>query len=131
LAYAYAAQHIPVGRSSWWRFLVWGLPSAGIVFGAIELEKKGFMPKLDWLRFFGDASYGIYLIHFLLLGALRLGWRLLPGTPDIVFLVAALAGSFAAGSVFYVVVEKRLIAAARRLLLPQPRLKPQPAAPGL
>jgi exopolysaccharide production protein ExoZ len=129
LAYAYAAQHIPVGRASWWRFLVWGLPSAAIVFGAVELEKRGLMPKLNWLRFFGDASYGIYLVHFLLLGALRLGWHLAPRTPDIVFLVVALAGSFAAGSVFYVVVEKRLIAGARRLLLPEARSRVQPVAP--
>jgi exopolysaccharide production protein ExoZ len=51
------------------RFLLWGLPSAALVYGALTMEKHfaraGFLVRL------GDASYSIYLVHYIL-------WRVLP-----------------------------------------------------
>lgn len=44
-----------------WRVLLFGLPSAGILFGTLSLER--LTPNYGLLRGLGDASYAIYLVH--------------------------------------------------------------------
>lgn len=112
-----AAQFIPVGRTSWFRFLAWGIPAALTVYGTLGLEK--LIPRVKSLRFVGDASYAIYLIHFLWLGGLRLVWKTVPGLHDAIILLASVGGSIAAGGIFYLYVEKPLVSAARALLSPR------------
>jgi peptidoglycan/LPS O-acetylase OafA/YrhL len=48
------------------RVITWGLPALAIVAAAVSLEARlaGFLPR--WLLFLGDASYSIYLVHFLI-----------------------------------------------------------------
>lgn len=46
-----------------WRFLIWGVPAASIVLGAVGLESN-FAPIIPkWLISLGDASYAIYLVQ--------------------------------------------------------------------
>ncbi|MGR3218273.1 MAG: acyltransferase family protein, partial [Candidatus Anammoxibacter sp.] len=58
----------------WDRLFFYGLPSAFIVYGviAIELESAIMAPK--FLRYLGDASYSIYLSHYLVLPVIGRLW---------------------------------------------------------
>jgi peptidoglycan/LPS O-acetylase OafA/YrhL len=51
----------------WYRVLLFGIPATVLVYGAVEMERKWapFVPA--WLVTLGNASYTIYLSHFLLL----------------------------------------------------------------
>ncbi len=46
-----------------WRFAIWGVPGALLVWGAIALEWRGTMPRIPLLKLLGDSSYSIYLFH--------------------------------------------------------------------
>jgi peptidoglycan/LPS O-acetylase OafA/YrhL len=54
------------------RFLLWGLPSAALVYGALSLEKH--FTRAGLLVALGDASYSIYLVHFIIYKAVHLWW---------------------------------------------------------
>jgi exopolysaccharide production protein ExoZ len=56
-AYCYK-NHLP-------REIVSGIPAILIVFGAVSLERANFVPKVKTLKLLGDASYSIYLTHYL------------------------------------------------------------------
>jgi exopolysaccharide production protein ExoZ len=49
--------------SEFWRPLIWGLPAAMIVAGALGLELAGGIPCWRPLERLGDASYSLYVIH--------------------------------------------------------------------
>jgi exopolysaccharide production protein ExoZ len=49
--------------SELWRPLIWGLPAAMIVAGALSLEMAGGVPRWRPLERLGDASYSLYIIH--------------------------------------------------------------------
>jgi exopolysaccharide production protein ExoZ len=51
------------------RFIIWGLPAALIVFGSISLENVGVISRSAIFEFLGDASYSIYLTHLFAIGA--------------------------------------------------------------
>lgn len=58
-----------------------GLPMGLIVYGMICLEKEGALPASPFLKYLGDASYSIYLAHylpgnFLELVIAKLGWTM-------------------------------------------------------
>jgi peptidoglycan/LPS O-acetylase OafA/YrhL len=57
---------VPEGHAPW-GFVLWGLPAAAIVTGAVALEDElgGRLPK--WLLEAGDASYALYLSHTFIL----------------------------------------------------------------
>jgi exopolysaccharide production protein ExoZ len=96
-----------------WRLLVWGLPAAAIVGGALSLEAAGWWPRLPWLERLGDASYALYLSHRLSMA----GGMALVGvtTPAAIFLVALIA-ALSAGLGLYYGVDRPLQAAfAKRL----------------
>ena len=83
------------------RVVVWGLPAALIVAGAVSLERDlgHVVPK--WLLAMGDASYSLYLSHGFFLAALGATIRLLGWTSPVaegVTMIAGLAGSAAARS---------------------------------
>lgn len=114
--------------------LPYGLAASGIVIGAVYCERAGCLRVPRWAIFLGGASYSIYLLHYPLISVLlkllnRLdrdgdGWAAL------VFLALSLA-SIAAGCLYHVLVERRLTAASRRLLLhtigPDRRVRAAPA----
>ena len=94
-----------------WRWIAWGLPAAGIVWGAMQFETimTGRLFKLAAIG--GDASYALYLSHpFFLLFAPHNPYALLfLGTPVLVAL--GIATHFA--------IEKPLLKIVRRAVLPQ------------
>lgn len=48
-----------------WRPIVWGIPALFLVVGLVAVEADGGLEKIPWLIRLGDASYAIYLAHFL------------------------------------------------------------------
>jgi peptidoglycan/LPS O-acetylase OafA/YrhL len=63
------------GNQSFNRFLYWGIPSSLIVAGSVIMEKNGKLTSA-WLNQYsillGDASYSIYLSHFITLDLMML-----------------------------------------------------------
>jgi exopolysaccharide production protein ExoZ len=107
-----ASQGLTGLRSDLWRPLLWGVPAAMIVAGAVALEPlRAIRPPAALLRL-GDASYAIYLCHFV---AVALAARLVGVAPTWRFVPIAVALSLAAGLAFHRWIERSLIAAVRRI----------------
>ena len=105
-----AGQGLTGLRSDLWRPWLWGVPAAMIVAGAMALEPAFAPPRL--LVRLGDASYAIYLCHFIAVAVVA---RLVGVWPIWRFVPAAVVVSLAAGLVFHAAVERPLIAWARAL----------------
>lgn len=96
-----------------WRTLVFGFGAMLALIGLVELENRGRLAVPGWLRLLGNASYTIYLVHFIVLSFLaKLAWasglaRLVPAAVAYVVL-ACLA--VAAGVLCHVLVERPLLA---------------------
>jgi exopolysaccharide production protein ExoZ len=90
------------------RPLLWGGPAVLIVMGALSLEPDAKPPAA--LVRLGDASYAVYLCHFVAVGVLNQALALSPA-----WLVAPLgvAVSLCAGLIFHRFVERPLIRACR------------------
>jgi len=125
---AYAALEAAGFIDELWRPLLWGVPAAAIVAGALSLEARGATIASRWLKTalktLGDASYAIYLVHLpaTALVAHTLGY----GRPAL-FIPAALAASLAAGLACRAWVEKPLL----RVLRGRGRERPAKTAPEL
>lgn len=104
------------------RFLVWGLPCALIAMAAIALEQKATAPwRNRALHFLGDASYSIYLVHAYIVVAFRILWTQfglpMAGWAAVVsFIALCMFAGIAAGCVTYLLIERPLTNAARRLV---------------
>ena len=112
--------------------LGYGLASAGIVLGLVEVERQGRLTVPWMLTRLGSASYSIYLTHLLSIGA---AWQALlacglaahlPGWAAFVILVTS---GVLAGLVISDVLEKRITQLSRRLFArirasQQTRIKP-------
>jgi exopolysaccharide production protein ExoZ len=115
-----AAQGLTGLRSDLWRPLLWGVPAAMIVAGAVALEPGHKLRPPTVLLRLGDASYAIYLCHFI---TVALAARLIGLTPVWLFVPGAVALSLAAGLIAHRWIEQPLIAACRAipgLLAPKP-----------
>jgi peptidoglycan/LPS O-acetylase OafA/YrhL len=106
-------KNIESGTLSVARFLQWGLPSSLIVAGCIFLEKNGWFARIwnnKYALLCGDASYSIYLMHFIAFKLLRLLYKetgyFLP-TDVMVWLQFFIAVAISIW--FYKVVEKPLL----------------------
>lgn len=99
-------------RNEFFRPLLWGLPAAMIVAGAISLEEAGHFKVPAALVRLGDASYAIYLCH---MPVTALVGHALGVRPVGLFVVVAVIASTAVGIAFHLMVEKPLIAACRAL----------------
>ena len=114
-------------RSDLWRPLLWGVPAAMIVAGAVALEPvRRWRPPAALLRL-GDASYAVYLCHFITVAAAA---RVVGVAPAWSFVPVAITLSLAAGLIVHRWVERPLIAACRavpRRLAPR---APRDAAAG-
>lgn len=93
------------------RVLVWGVPSVLIVGGMLTLERRLGMPRWRLGLLLGSASYSIYLLNVLAVGAT---WRLVGWAPLPVYYAAATLASAAAGIVLWWLVERPLSSAVRR-----------------
>ena len=101
--------------------ILFGLASAAMIAGLVELERTGRIAFGRSARLLGSGSYSIYLVHsviqsWVLIGAWRfLGWM----PPDMVwaFIVSIGIGS---GLIFHVYVERLTTDIARRCLSHRP-----------
>ncbi|HWW27326.1 MAG TPA: acyltransferase [Caulobacter sp.] len=96
------------------RHLLYGAASFLLIVGMARAEFSGRMSAPKWLTFLGDASFSIYLVHYPALSVFAKVFTKLPLPPIVSFGFMAI-GCLAAGSVFYLVVEKPLV----RLLNPK------------
>jgi exopolysaccharide production protein ExoZ len=96
-----------------WRPMVWGVPAALVVAGAISVEADGGWPRWRWLGLLGDASYSLYLTHTLTIGALAMtigAWN-----PPL-FIPLAMIVAVVGGLASYVLIERPLQERFRRRL---------------
>jgi len=96
-----------------WRPMVWGAPSALLVAGAVSIEADGGWPAIPGLKLLGDASYSIYLVHTLAIGALAVtigAWN-----PPL-FIPLAMVVAVIAGLACWALVERPLIRTLRERL---------------
>lgn len=96
-----------------WRAIEWGVPAALIVWGALSLEPIFESRLFDIPVAVGDASYSIYLFHPLIAYGLSFVWPL------------RLMLAVGAGWAMHLLVERRILAARRRLplIFAKPRIQ--------
>ena len=91
-----------------------GVGAAALLFGAMALERQGRFAVPAWLVFLGEASYSIYLAHFMVISAVaRLSyahWRRLPIPIGIWMILLFLCGT-AAGIVTHIAIERPILRA--------------------
>jgi len=83
-----------------------------ILIGCVELERSGRL-SVGWgLVFLGDASYSIFLVHFLAVSAAaKFAVKFVElGMPNIVALAGVVLASLLFGVIYYLVVEKFILA---------------------
>lgn len=101
------------GKASFNKFLLWGIPSGCIVAGCVLLEKNGRLTGLfnnQWTLLLGNASYSIYLIHYIIFNALSLVYaktNFLRQGDIMIWLQLIIATAIAI--VFYKLVEKPML----------------------
>ena len=90
-----------------WRPLLWGVPAFLIVAGSVSLEAAGGVFASRALRVLGDASYSLYLCHWVVIALIA---RTVPTTNPWLFMPVAICGAIAAGLACRQLVEKPLLA---------------------
>jgi exopolysaccharide production protein ExoZ len=56
------------------RIILWGIPAAALVWGALIIETAKQWPKLRALEIIGDSSYSLYLIHGIVISFVHKFW---------------------------------------------------------
>jgi peptidoglycan/LPS O-acetylase OafA/YrhL len=91
-----------------------GIPAFFAIAGVLAMELHNKVQTYKWLRLLGDASFSLYLSHFVMLSLLAQAWRRLPLAQGLIsyitFSVFATACSLVAGLACYFLVEKQLTA---------------------
>jgi exopolysaccharide production protein ExoZ len=93
--------------------VLYGLGSSLIMLAALELERGGRLRVPRVLVFLGNASYSIYLVHFIAMSVLAKVALSLIGTaavPHSIIYLGLVAGSVLAGAAYHVAVEVPLLA---------------------
>jgi exopolysaccharide production protein ExoZ len=108
------------------RTILWGIPSALVVFGTLSLEKLARRKPSRILLLLGDASYSIYLSHIIILLMFNVVIQRLGIFSDFeallaTYLVAGGAVALIAGMIVYELVERPVLRVMRRAV-PVPRL---------
>lgn len=102
---------------SWMRVVAWGLPGVALVSG-FALAERPVPRNMFWRAsgFLGDASYSIYLVHPLMLGAPRtlLGRFIDPASAPWLYLALIMIVTFVPALFVYVFVEKPITAYFQR-----------------
>lgn len=91
-----------------------GIPAFVAIAGMLALELRNKVGAYKRLRLLGDASFSLYLSHFVMLSLCGQAWRRLPLAPSmtsyVTFSVFAIACNLIAGVACYFLVEKPLTA---------------------
>jgi exopolysaccharide production protein ExoZ len=104
-----AAEYRPIWRLSTERFLVWGLPAALLVAGSILLEFSKSARPVRSLVVLGNASYAIYITHFVALGPVLKTCKWIGLSPGPLLVVLGFAAATAIGVLFHFLIERPLI----------------------
>jgi exopolysaccharide production protein ExoZ len=109
----YIRSGVNLDDNSWYRVLLFGFPAAVLLYGCVELERQQGIRVPAWLVAVGNASYSIYLSHFLLFDLLY--GRLVPFSVLPAALVAGIIFtlSLAVGLIAYRWVEHPLLQLSR------------------
>lgn len=107
--------------------VLFGMPSALIVYGAasFDIRQQFHYPRL--LTFLGDASYSIYLVHS---NVIFNGMKLIVALglqslfANVVGMIVFVAGAVAVGCLFHLLVERPLLNRFRRKKAPRPSREP-------
>jgi exopolysaccharide production protein ExoZ len=104
------------------RSLVWGLPAALVVAGALGLDRAGW-GRENLFSLTGDASYSIYLVHLFPIVAIRalwvkLGVGLSGPAGALAFDAIAVASGWCAGILVYFLLERPIMRRAALILRP-------------
>ncbi|HVA13795.1 MAG TPA: acyltransferase [Stellaceae bacterium] len=91
------------------RLLAWGVPAFLIVAGAVSLDWRGLVPDWPILKFLGDASYSIYLVHGLAISFCARVLAMIGMSAAPVILLVSVIGGLAVGSGCYQFVERPLM----------------------
>lgn len=100
------------GNASVFRVLLWGAPAAMIVAGALSLERFAVGPASRAFTYLGDASYSLYLTHYVLIKGLTPLVRGLAVDARLIFL-GLVALSVILACVVYELIEEPLLRAVR------------------
>jgi exopolysaccharide production protein ExoZ len=103
------AYHPP--RALYEQTIGYTLGSVLILAGVVEAERSGLLRPPSWLVYLGDASYSIYLVHFVplsIFAKFAKAWSLDAYVPGGVLFILHAASSVAVGCLFYHVVEHPL-----------------------
>jgi exopolysaccharide production protein ExoZ len=93
-----------------WRFLLWGVPAALVVAGAVFMERARPGRTAPLLLALGNSSYSLYLSHGFTQPTVGRAWSMLGlgVLPGEVFVVVCVAASAVVGWLSYVAIEKPL-----------------------
>jgi exopolysaccharide production protein ExoZ len=94
-----------------WRFLVWGIPGALVVWGAVSVELRVGLPAIKPLKLLGDSSYSIYLFHPFVLKTVA---RPLASFAAVIPVAGVMLAGAGIGVVAYYVLERPITAWFRR-----------------
>lgn len=100
-----------------WQLFFWGLSITIIALAVVAPEPRTSV-ALRGLEFLGDASYSIYLFHFLITAAFGRCWQLLLGRIDTLsFFIAAFLVACVGGAAIHLWVERPLVRRLQHLAL--------------
>ncbi len=107
----------PAGQEAEWVQIGLGIGFAGLMLGAIIVERVRTLKFPATLRLLGDASYAVYLVHSPVISVMaainhKFFFGMLP--EQAVFLIV-LTTSVVAGVVFHMIIERPLLSILRRI----------------
>ncbi len=117
---ALAGIDVSTARPVWW-----GIPAVLLVSGAVSLERAGPIADLAPLRWLGDASYSVYLIHGLAISAAVRAMAMAGIDHPVAVFATAIVVGVGAGLACYQLFEKPAMGLFRT------GLAKGPAVPGL
>ncbi|TQV74587.1 acyltransferase [Aliikangiella marina] len=133
LGHLYNQNRFPSGRSGWlflilgvgffllavvmpgWggkRAIEWGIPSTLLLIGAVAVERNGKISENKLLKYVGDSSYSLYLVHTFVLGVVGFIWGKITFQHylfDVLAVILAIVACLIAGLISFYWIEKPII----------------------
>lgn len=120
---------LPLGHDefNWMRVIIYGLPCAMIILGAIIMERAGQLKTPQAFVSVGNWSYSLYLSHFLVLLSIKRIWIMLDGyipaalkwgaegwVDNFAYILSCLIGSLFVAWISYHLIERTSLKLLRR-----------------